>query len=44
MFVGLGFRVLEGPEVETVYYNFDALNHDPDAPGAGAHGHLLLLR
>src|SRR5919202_4845697 len=28
VFVGLGFRVVEGPEVETVYYNFDALNHD----------------
>ena len=28
VFVGLGFQVVEGPEVETVYYNFDALNHD----------------
>jgi phenylalanyl-tRNA synthetase alpha chain len=27
VFLGLGFRVAEGPEVETVYYNFDALNH-----------------
>ncbi|HEY2439183.1 MAG TPA: phenylalanine--tRNA ligase subunit alpha [Solirubrobacteraceae bacterium] len=27
VFVGLGFNVAEGPEVETVYYNFDALNH-----------------
>ncbi len=26
-FIGLGFNVAEGPEVETVYYNFDALNH-----------------
>ena len=32
VFVGLGFRVLEGPEVETVYYNFDALNHLPTHP------------
>ncbi len=32
IFVGLGFRVLEGPEVETVYYNFDALNHSPTHP------------
>jgi phenylalanyl-tRNA synthetase alpha chain len=32
IFVGLGFRVLEGPEVETVYYNFDALNHLPTHP------------
>jgi phenylalanyl-tRNA synthetase alpha chain len=27
VFIGLGFNVAEGPEVETVYYNFDALNH-----------------
>jgi phenylalanyl-tRNA synthetase alpha chain len=26
VFTGLGFTVLEGPEVETVHYNFDALN------------------
>jgi len=26
IFVGLGFNVAEGPQVETVYYNFDALN------------------
>ncbi|MBV8734561.1 MAG: phenylalanine--tRNA ligase subunit alpha [Solirubrobacterales bacterium] len=26
VFVGLGFMVHEGPEVETAYYNFDALN------------------
>ena len=32
VFVGLGFGVLEGPEVETVYYNFDALNHSPTHP------------
>src|SRR4051812_13853319 len=32
VFVGLGFRIVEGPEVETVYYNFDALNHDAVHP------------
>ncbi len=26
VFIGLGFDVAEGPEVETVYYNFTALN------------------
>ena len=26
VFIGLGFRIAEGPEVETAYYNFDALN------------------
>jgi phenylalanyl-tRNA synthetase alpha chain len=32
VFVGLGFDVAEGPEVETVFNNFDALNHDPAHP------------
>jgi phenylalanyl-tRNA synthetase alpha subunit len=32
IFVGLGFTILEGPEVETVHYNFDALNHHPTHP------------
>jgi phenylalanyl-tRNA synthetase alpha chain len=32
IFLGLGFRVMEGPETELVYYNFDALNHDPNHP------------
>jgi len=32
IFLGLGFRVVEGREVETVYYNFDALNHAPTHP------------
>jgi phenylalanyl-tRNA synthetase alpha chain len=32
IFIGLGFNVAEGPEVETVYYNFDALNHTVTHP------------
>jgi phenylalanyl-tRNA synthetase alpha chain len=32
VFIGLGYKVAEGPEVETVYYNFDALNHDATHP------------
>ena len=32
IFLGLGFTVMEGPEVETVHYNFDALNHAPTHP------------
>jgi phenylalanyl-tRNA synthetase alpha chain len=32
VFLGLGFKIAEGPEVETVYYNFDALNHAPTHP------------
>ena len=29
VFVGLGYRVMEGPEIELDYYNFTALNHPP---------------
>ncbi|NEU29842.1 phenylalanine--tRNA ligase subunit alpha [bacterium LRH843] len=31
-FIGLGFIVAEGPEVETDYYNFEALNLPKDHP------------
>lgn len=29
---GMGFSLVDGPEVETDYYNFDALNYLPDHP------------
>ena len=32
IFVGLGFAVVEGPEIEYEYYNFTALNHPPEHP------------
>ncbi len=32
LFCGLGYRVAEGPEVETDYYNFSALNIPEDHP------------
>lgn len=32
IFTGLGFTVVEGPEVETEYYNFEALNVPKDHP------------
>ena len=32
IFVGLGFAVVEGPEIEYDYYNFTALNHPPEHP------------
>jgi phenylalanyl-tRNA synthetase alpha chain len=32
IFTGLGFEVVEGPEVETEWYNFIALNIPPDHP------------
>ena len=35
VFVGLGYEVAEGPEVETEWYNFDALNLPADHPARG---------
>jgi len=32
IFQSLGFRIEEGPEVETEFYNFEALNIPPDHP------------
>ena len=32
IFIGLGYRVVGGPEVETDWYNFQALNIPPDHP------------
>ena len=32
LFIGMGFEVREGPEVETDYYNFEALNIPKDHP------------
>ncbi len=34
-FVGMGFTVAEGPEVETDWYNFEALNMPPAHPARG---------
>ena len=32
IFIGLGFEIVDGPEVEYDYYNFTALNIPPDHP------------
>ncbi len=32
IFVGMGYEVVEGPEIETDYYNFEALNIPSDHP------------
>jgi len=32
IFCGLGYRVMDGPEVEHDFYNFTALNHPPGHP------------
>lgn len=48
LFYSLGFAILDGPEVETEFYNFDALNIPPDHPARDMQdtfwlegGHLL---
>ncbi|HAP75168.1 MAG TPA: phenylalanine--tRNA ligase subunit alpha, partial [Acidimicrobiaceae bacterium] len=37
VFVGMGFQVAEGPEVETDWYNFEALNMPPQHPARSMH-------
>jgi len=37
IFLDLGFQVASGPDVETEYYNFDALNTPADHPARDAH-------
>ncbi len=32
IFIGMGYEVVEGPEIETDYYNFEALNIPADHP------------
>jgi phenylalanyl-tRNA synthetase alpha chain len=34
LFISMGFAVLDGPEVETEFNNFDALNIPPDHPAS----------
>ena len=37
IFTGLGFQVARGPEIESDYYNFEALNLPPDHPARDMH-------
>jgi len=37
IFVSMGYSVAEGPEIETDYYNFEALNHPADHPARSLH-------
>jgi phenylalanyl-tRNA synthetase alpha chain len=41
-FVAMGFSVAEGPEAETDWYNFEALNMPPDHPARGMWDTLYL--
>ena len=42
LFIGMGYTVEEGPEVETDYYNFEALNLPKEHPAPGFHQQVLL--
>ncbi len=37
IFMGMGYEVVDGPEVETEYYNFEALNTPADHPARSLH-------
>ena len=49
IFIGMGYEVVDGPEVEKDYYNFEALNIPADHPAKDEqdtfyiHGDMLLL-
>jgi phenylalanyl-tRNA synthetase alpha chain len=36
IFLSMGFKIVEGPDIETEYYNFDALNIPEDHPARDA--------
>jgi phenylalanyl-tRNA synthetase alpha chain len=42
IFVGMGYEVAEGPEVEAEWYNFDALNFAPDHPAREAYDTMFV--
>ncbi|MEO1591698.1 MAG: phenylalanine--tRNA ligase subunit alpha [Cyanobacteria bacterium J06632_22] len=42
IFIGLGYTVATGPEIETDYYNFEALNFLPDHPARDMQDTLYL--
>jgi phenylalanyl-tRNA synthetase alpha chain len=44
IFADMGFRVAEGPQVETDWYNFDALNIMPEHPARQEHDTFFLHR
>jgi phenylalanyl-tRNA synthetase alpha chain len=42
IFIGLGFTIAEGPEIEKDYYNFEALNLPKDHPARDMHDSLYI--
>ena len=43
IFVGIGYRVAEGPEAELDFFNFTALNHEPQHPARSASDTFYLV-
>ena len=41
IFQSMGFEIADGRELETEYYNFDALKHSQRPSGQGDAGHLF---
>ena len=41
IFAEMGFSVVEGPRIDTDWYNFDALEYPRAPPGTGRNGHVL---
>ncbi|MDE0307237.1 MAG: phenylalanine--tRNA ligase subunit alpha [Albidovulum sp.] len=44
IFADLGFEVAEGPQIETDWHNFDALNMHPDHPARQEHDTFFMAR
>ncbi len=44
VFIGMGYEVAEGPEIESDYYNFEALNHPADHPARSLHDTFFLSK
>ena len=44
IFADLGFAVAEGPQVESDWYNFDALNIPPEHPARQEHDTFYMAR
>ena len=44
IFVGMGFSIVEGPEVESDYYNFESLNFPPEHPARDMQDTFFLKR
>jgi phenylalanyl-tRNA synthetase alpha chain len=42
IFIGMGFEIAAGPEIETDYYNFEALNTPRDHPARSLHDTMFI--